>query len=161
MQSLDEILQDWQREMPGVTTSAFAPIARALQFADQVKRFERRVLEPFEIGAGEYKALSALRRVGPPYRLNASLLADRADLSSGGLTKMLKRLEAKGVVMRETDPEDGRGTRVGLTRRGQELQSRIFRAVAAAAENRLQGLDAEERHALDQALKRGAEALES
>lgn len=161
MQSLEDILQDWQREMPGVVTSAFVPIWRALQFADQVHRFERRVLEPFEIGAGEYKALSVLRRAGPPYRLNASLLAERAELSSGGLTKMLKRLEAKGVVTRAPDPDDGRGTRVGLTRRGKELQSRIFRAYAAAAENRLQALEPEEREALGLALERWSAALES
>jgi DNA-binding MarR family transcriptional regulator len=160
MQSVEEVLADWQRETPDISISAFGPILRALRFASLVGRFESRVLDPFEIGPGEYAALSALRRAGVPYRLNASLLASRAELSSGGLTKMLKRLETKGLVEREADPDDGRGTRVVLTRRGLELQGRVLRAFVAAAENRLGDLAESERRAYDQALKDWSEALD-
>lgn len=160
MQSVEEMLADWKREMPELSTSAFAPILRALHFSSLVGRFELRVLEAFEIGPNEYEALSVLRRAGSPYRLNARLLASRTGISSGGLTKMLKRLEKQGLVAREPDPEDGRGTRVALTRRGRELQERVLRAFVLAAENRLEALSDDERVEYDRSLRLWSEALE-
>lgn len=160
MQSVEEILLDYGRAVPDLESTAFGPMLRAVQFAALVRRFEERVLEPFEVGPSEFEALSQLRREGPPFKLNPKRLATRASISSGGLTKMLGRLERQGLVEREPDPEDGRGRRVVLTRRGLDLQSRILRAFVAAAENRLDGLDDVARSEYDQALALWSEALD-
>jgi DNA-binding MarR family transcriptional regulator len=160
MDSIDEILSDWRREAPEIRTGAFHTMLRAGHLARVIDTFERRVLEPFEIGASEYEVLATLRRNGPPYRLNPSSLYERLNRSSGGMTKMLKRLEAGGYIERTADPEDGRGSLVVLTRRGLELQGRVLAAFVSASENRLEGLGAGPRAEIEAAMRRLAQALD-
>jgi DNA-binding MarR family transcriptional regulator len=52
-------------------------------------------------------------------------LARRARLAKQTMTTMVRLLERDGLVRRETDPEDGRATRIYLTER-----SRSFRPIA-------------------------------
>jgi DNA-binding MarR family transcriptional regulator len=42
-------------------------------------------------------------------------LADAVMLSSGGLTRLVGRLEERGLLRREADPSDGRGNLASLT----------------------------------------------
>ena len=76
--------------------------------------------------------LAALRRAGAPYSLKPSQLYSRLRRSSGGMTKILKRLEASGLIERSPDPDDGRGSHVRLTDRGLSLQDRVFHAFVSA-----------------------------
>ncbi|MEE8165925.1 MAG: MarR family transcriptional regulator [Myxococcota bacterium] len=160
MQSVEELLTVWRRELPDLNTEAFAPLLRAIHLASVVGTFQRRVLEPFEISPSEYEVLAALRRAGSPYRLNPKALTGRLDRSSGGMAKLLKRLEVGGYVQRVPDPEDGRGSLVVLSRRGLELQARILAAFVAAAENRLGELDKDRLAEVDDAMRRLSEAFE-
>ena len=48
------------------------------------------------------------------------------------MTKILKRLEASGLIERSPDPDDGRGSHVRLTDRGLSLQDRVFHAFVSA-----------------------------
>lgn len=54
--------------------------------------------------------------------LNANLL-----MSQPSLSRMVDRLEAKGLVGRKQAPEDHRGVLLGLTEEGAQLQKRIGR----------------------------------
>jgi DNA-binding MarR family transcriptional regulator len=45
-------------------------------------------------------------------------LADAVMLSSGGLTRLVGRLEQRGLLRREPDPSDGRGSLASLTDTG-------------------------------------------
>jgi DNA-binding MarR family transcriptional regulator len=81
--------------------------------------------------------LAALRRAGAPYRLSPSSLYSRLERSSGGMTKILKRLEEQGFVTRSPDPEDGRGSLVALTPKGVEVQDRVFNAFLSATQDLL------------------------
>ncbi|RYV51868.1 MarR family winged helix-turn-helix transcriptional regulator [Pengzhenrongella frigida] len=49
-------------------------------------------------------------------------LAEHVRLSQPGLSRLVERMESAGLVSRERDPHDGRGTLVALTDRGRELQ---------------------------------------
>src|SRR5258705_3149660 len=107
-----------------------------------------RVFAPHGVSFGEYLALAALRRAGPPYRMNPTKLFNSVILSSGAMTNRLDGLEGMGLVERLPDPTDRRGRLVGLTDKGREL---VDSAVADHLENeeRLLGaLDAEEREQL-------------
>jgi DNA-binding MarR family transcriptional regulator len=76
--------------------------------------------------------LVSLRRAGPPYRLKPTDLARALLLSSGGTSNVLNRLETAGLLDRDADPEDGRGTWCRLTRAGRDLAERAVRANSAA-----------------------------
>ena len=63
-----------------------------------------------------------LRQLGlaPERRLRMAELADRVFLSRPGLTGVVKRLEAAGLLAREPAPDDGRGSLAVLTPEGYE-----------------------------------------
>src|SRR5215217_4182901 len=61
------------------------------------------------------------------------VLQDLTGLSSGGVSKLLDRMEQAGVVKRAYGgvPGDNRGVLVSITRRGKSLAGRFSAAVAA------------------------------
>lgn len=54
----------------------------------------------------------------PSRRLRMAELADRVLLSRSGLTRLIDRLQAEGLVRREPSPDDARGMYTVLTRDG-------------------------------------------
>src|SRR5215468_2779145 len=128
---IDELGSVWRREFRHLDTTALPPLARLAILIDSL---QDEVLRPFELARGDYGVLAALRRAGAPYELSPSQLTSRLARSSGGMTKILKRLEEAGLVRRLPDPEDGRGSRVSLTPAGLELQDRVFDAFLVASQ---------------------------
>jgi DNA-binding MarR family transcriptional regulator len=56
----------------------------------------------------------------PNYRLRMQALADSILLSRSGLTRLMDRMAAAGLVRREPCPEDRRGTYAALTDNGRQ-----------------------------------------
>ena len=133
MDWIDELSAAWKREYRGLDTGGLPPLVRLARLGVLIESFQDEVLEPFELAANDYSVLATLRRAGPPYVLSPSDLTSRLHRSSGGMTKILKRLEERGLVRRAPDPVDGRGSRVSLTRAGRDLQDRIFNAFLSSA----------------------------
>ena len=69
----------------------------------------------------EYDVLYTLTGC-PDGRTRLRDLADRVRLSQPGLSRLVERMEADGLVVRERDPLDGRGTLVRLTAKGEDAQ---------------------------------------
>jgi DNA-binding MarR family transcriptional regulator len=161
MPSVDELMAAWRREFPDLDTRVLKPLLQAGELAAIVEAFREQVLEPFEIGIGEYELLCVLRRGGSPYRSSPGALAAALRCSSGGVTKRLKKLEAGGCISRSADPEDGRGSLVSLSQRGLDLQERIFKTFLAASESRIGGIEAGRLDEIVGALRGLAEALEA
>ena len=57
--------------------------------------------------------------------LRMSDIADRLILSKGGTTKVVDRLETKGLVTRQPDPKDRRALLVSITPLGEEMLATI------------------------------------
>ena len=66
-----------------------------------------------------YDVLAHLDMAGGPLRL--SELADAIMLSPSGLSKLLDRMEASGLVRREPDPRDARAAFAAITPQGRSL----------------------------------------
>jgi DNA-binding MarR family transcriptional regulator len=77
------------------------------------------------LGMVEYQVLARLSNQ-PGRTLRMSSLADLANASLSRLSHLVKRLEARGLVRREPDPDDGRFTNAILTEKG-------FKALSEAA----------------------------
>jgi len=73
----------------------------------------------------EYQVLAMLS-TSPERTMRMSSLAEVTNASLSRLSHLVKRLEARGLVLREPDPTDGRFTKAILTEKG-------FRAIAEAA----------------------------
>ncbi len=113
-----------------------------------------RVFDRYGISFGEYLVLAALRRAGPPYRMNPTKLFSSVILSSGAMTNRVDRLEEMGLVTRLPDPTDRRGRLVALTDRGRELVDAAVVDHLANEERLLKALDDGEREQLANLLRK-------
>ena len=76
------------------------------------------VCEQFNISVFELEVLVLLRSFPYPHRLTPSLLSSSLMVSSGGLTKVLIKLESKDYIVRDANPTDKRSKIVRLTKLG-------------------------------------------
>jgi DNA-binding MarR family transcriptional regulator len=72
-----------------------------------------------------YDVLWAVRRA-PGKRARMADLADGLTLSRGGVTKLVDRLEAGGLLRRERTEDDGRGFYAVLTKEGERMLRRMW-----------------------------------
>jgi len=150
---IDELGSVWRREYRHLDTAALPPLVRLARLSLLIDSLQTRVLRPFDLARGDYGVLATLRRAGPPYELSPSQLTSRLARSSGGMTKILRRLEGAGLVRRLPDPEDGRGSRVSLTPAGLELQDRVFNAFLVASQDLVKPLPEARLREIDDSLR--------
>ncbi|RGE23234.1 MarR family winged helix-turn-helix transcriptional regulator [Leucobacter sp. wl10] len=81
-----------------------------------------------EAGMREYDVLYTLAKGDGPMRL--CQIQDGVLLSQPALSRMIDRLVARGLLHRETDPDDGRAVRISLTEEGVRVQRETGRAHA-------------------------------
>ncbi|GHE36210.1 MULTISPECIES: MarR family winged helix-turn-helix transcriptional regulator [Streptomyces] len=94
----------------------------ALSFSQHVVRLQgllEQAIAPTlaaqSLTSAELDVLGALRSAGSPYQLRPKELTTRLLLTTGGLSNVLRRLDARGLVHRVPDPSDGRSHNVRLT----------------------------------------------
>jgi DNA-binding MarR family transcriptional regulator len=87
--------------------------------ATVVRSLERELLAATGLPLAWYDVLLQLAEA-PGRRLRMAELADRILLSRSGLTRLIDRLEAEGLVVRAPSPDDARGTYTVLTAAGFE-----------------------------------------
>ncbi|MGI5171619.1 MarR family winged helix-turn-helix transcriptional regulator [Spirillospora sp. CA-253888] len=119
--NVDRVLRQWRAERPDLDASPMGVVGR-IQRAS--RRLERGLTENFArhgLQLWEFDILGTLRRSGPPYRLSAGALSDSSMVTSGAITNRIDRLVAKGLVTRETDPDNRRSVVITLTESGWKL----------------------------------------
>lgn len=81
------------------------------------------LLSPLGLTYTQYVIMLALWEYG-----DSSLkgLGERICLDSGTLTPLLKKLEAKGLIKREKDANDGRGLLISLTEEGEKMKEKAL-----------------------------------
>ena len=161
MDWIDEFSAAWAREYPDTDTTTLSPMTRLVRLGVLMDTFQKETLEPFELTPGDYAVLSTLRRTGRPYQLSPSALYTTLERSSGGMTKMLKRLEGLGLIERVPDPEDGRSTRVILTEPGLALQEEIFKVFLSRTQELLHSVSPSRLREIDDSLRVLLEGIES
>jgi DNA-binding MarR family transcriptional regulator len=75
-------------------------------------------------------------------------------LTSSGTTKRLDRLEQAGLIAREPDPDDRRGTLIRLTPAGRRLIDKVTEAYLANEKRLVGALTAAERRQLADLLRK-------
>jgi len=93
--------------------------------AAMVERIERELSEAGLPPLGWYDVLLELWRA-PGRRLRMHELAHAVVLSRSGLTRLVDRLEKEGLLRREPDPEDGRGSFAVLTDEGARMREKMW-----------------------------------
>lgn len=92
--------------------------------ADRVRTFFASIFEPHGITGQQYNVLRILRGAGAE-GLTTLTVAERMIERTPGITRMIDRLEAKGLVERERCTEDRRCVYCRITKRGLDLLARL------------------------------------
>lgn len=106
-------------------------VVALIRTADLVRRTVGRVLEPYDITLQQYNVLRILRGAGGQ-GLPTLEIGERMVEHAPGVTRLLDRLEAKGLVRRQRCPEDRRQVLCWLTPGGAELVEKLDAPVDSA-----------------------------
>jgi len=109
--------------------------------ADVLKRRFSRIIEPHGISGQQYNVLRILRGAHPE-RLPTLEIAERMIEEAPGITRLLDRLERKGLVRRERCDHDRRQVLCEITRKGLTLLEKLDPAVDRADDETLGPLSA-------------------
>ena len=111
------------------------PLAMALHRAHEEHRKRAdAVLDKYGLAPAEFDVLATLRRSPEPYALTPSEIQQGLFITSGGLTKVLQQLEAKGLVGRSTSEADRRSKPVHLSPVAIGLIENVMADLIAATE---------------------------
>jgi MarR family multiple antibiotic resistance transcriptional regulator len=88
-----------------------------------------RHLEPYDVTSAQFKVMLLMVRDGVD---TSSDLCRLLSISSGAMTRMLDRLEHKGLLVRTSDASDRRQLRLELTEQGRAFSAQITRIAVNA-----------------------------
>ena len=151
---VDRILEQWERERPDLDASPVGVFGRISVLSRLVERFLGETFRRFGLNGGEFDVLAALRRSGEPYHLTPTDLFRSTMISSAAMTNRIDRLEERGLVKRNPDPDDRRGVRITLTEKGLELVNKAVEAHVEGEERLLGSLSATDRECLADLLRK-------
>jgi MarR family 2-MHQ and catechol resistance regulon transcriptional repressor len=124
-----------------------------------VERHAQLDIARHELSQGEFAIMEALYHKGP---LLLGEVQRKILVSSGGVTYLVDRLEANGLVERRESETDRRARYAALTRKGEQFMRKIFPAHAKALERAVSGLtQAEKKQAIELLRKLGRSAAEA
>jgi DNA-binding MarR family transcriptional regulator len=143
--------------MRTIATEAKEELAPRLRLA--ITRTARRLRQEAgsDLGPSQTAALATIERHGP---LSPSEVADRERIKRPTATRIVRHLQAAGLVERVRDPEDGRASILTITSDGRSLLRRLRARKTAYLAQRLDGLDEEDRRTLERAAELLEEMLE-
>ena len=147
------IADRWRAVRPDLDVSPLLLLGRVEWVQARADAALRPTFAAAGLGNGEFNALAALRRSGPPHALSPGALAEAMLVTSGAVTKRIDRLVGRGLVTRETGPADGRERVVTLTGAGRELVDELITRHLANEDRLLAGLDPHQRARLTELLE--------
>jgi DNA-binding MarR family transcriptional regulator len=128
----ETLLERMGRNWPDAFTPVSGLIMRLYRLSSLALENGRQQVARHGLGFTEFEVLVALRSVSPPHELTPTELYDAILISSGGLTKVMRGLESRGLVTRVEHEADRRSRRVRLTPEGRALAERMMVEVQAA-----------------------------
>lgn len=137
---VDRIVDAWERERPDLDFAPLQVLSRVGRLARHLDRARRTAFTAFDLESWDFDVLSALRRAGVPYQLSPKALLQQTLVSSGTMTNRIDRLVERGLVERRTDPNDGRGILVLMTRLGRDRVDRAISELLTREAELLDGL---------------------
>ncbi|MEU8070209.1 MarR family transcriptional regulator [Micromonospora sp. NPDC048169] len=139
-----------------VTAKRVPPAQLAPQLRDAITRLNRRVRQARPVGDLTVTQLSALTSLKLAGALTPRELADVERVQPPTMTKIVAKLEERGLVQRTPHPTDGRQVILAATEGGRAVLDQFERARNEWLANRLAALTEDERDTL----RRAAEILQ-
>lgn len=151
---VDDLVVAWRRERPDLDPSPMEVLSRVDRLARHVDRARAAAFSRHGLEGWEFDVLAALRRSGEPYRASPGALVRDTGVTSGTMTNRVDRLVSRGLVRRDSDPDDRRSVRVELTDVGRRHVDAALVDLLEAEHALLAGLDGPARQRLADGLRR-------
>ena len=133
-----------RRPFPSVAQEGVVSVMRT---ADLLRRRMAALVEPHGITVQQFNVLRILRGGGPEGLPTLEVGARMVEVMPG-ITRLLDRLEAKGLVRRQRCPKDRRQHLCWITRQGLDLLAALDEPVVRHSREALKGLTRDEQSAL-------------
>jgi DNA-binding MarR family transcriptional regulator len=149
--SIARVIASWGASRPELDVEPIAITARLARLQAVVAPKLEAVFARFGVRGADFAVLATLARLsgeGVPQRR----LALELGLSAGTMSVRIDRLVQRGLVLRQSDPDDGRGAIVSLTGDGREVFEACAPEHLANARNLLAGLSEHDRDELGRLL---------
>ncbi len=140
-----------------MTAKRVPPAQLAPQLRDAITRLNRRVRQARPVGDLTVTQLSALTSLNLAGALTPRELADVERVQPPTMTKIVAKLEERGLVQRTPHPTDGRQVILAATEGGRAVLDQFERARNEWLASRLAALSEEERDTL----RRAADILQA
>lgn len=141
-----------------VRSKAQAATVAILETADLLRRRFSEALEPEGVTLQQYNVLRILRTAKGP--LPTLDIATRLIEQTPGITRLLDRLDRKGLVRRERDPGDRRIVNCWITLAGEQLLTRLEPAIDAIDDLPFESFEPDEVEAFVEMLEAVAIAIQ-
>ena len=149
--SVDRLLQDWDRERPDLDFAPVAIVTRLVRLRRHLDAGLQHVFDRYDLTAADFTVIVSLRRAGAPFTRPQAELMAQLGLTSGTMSVRVDRLVSRGVVVRQDHPDDRRIQLIRLTDEGLRLfdeiapahlanEDRLLSALAPADRDQLAGL---------------------
>lgn len=135
------------------TTSGMTPEDVATEVQDGITRLNRRLRQVRPLGELTQSQLSTLATFGIHGPMTPTELAEVERVQPPTMTKIVAKLEAKGLVQRAPHPTDRRQTILSATEAGREALAEQRRVKDAWLTRRLAALSAADRETLHAAVE--------
>lgn len=129
---VDRFAGEWQAQRPDLNMPRLSPLMRIVRLGSLLDKELASIAKDHSITGAQFQVLAALRRLDPQPQ-SLSELTRIAILTSGSMTSLVDRLEARDFVRRQRHPADRRGVLLTLTSAGRSL-------IDAALDARMQRL---------------------
>lgn len=124
---IDQVVERLSDRQPAIQADVYHVTGRIARIATRLAQRQDEIFGKYGLNRGDVGVLNALRTSPPPHRLSPTQLFRGLMLSSAGMTKVLDRLERRGLVKRTPDAKDRRGVTIQLTAEGRRT---LTKAVA-------------------------------
>ena len=130
---------------------------RILLLARMLEReTQNHLMDEFGLSLAEWRLLAIACEMGP---CTASDIGGAGGIDRAEISRAMRKLEPKGLVVRKADPNHGKRLIISVTPAGAELRGRVVAARRQRFRELVSDIPAEERAVFDQALTTMARAI--
>ncbi len=127
--------------MPNET--GYLTASQIIQLGNIVTWLRNRQLQPYTLTSSQSETIRYILKHDDE-EITAGLIMKELNLSQSTVAGILKRLEAKGLICRTTQPGDGRKSRIVPTRQGEQLRNALIQTGMETERQLLHGLTEQE-----------------
>ena len=151
---VDRLVAAWARERPDLDVRPLEVLSRVTRLARHLDRARRRSFAAHDLEPWEFDVLATLRRSAAEAPLTPGRLASLTMIGSAAMTNRVDRLVNRGLVHRETNPDNRRQLLISLTPEGLALVDEVVDHHVENQHKMLEGLSKTERAQLANLLRK-------